>query len=287
MTTYAVTGATGGLGGHAVSALIARGVAPADIVAVVRDEAKATGLTAQGVSVRIADYSDADALTAALQGVDRLLLVSGSEVGQRLPQHITVITAAKAAGVGLLAYTSILRADSSPLQLAAEHIATEKVLAESGIDHILLRNGWYWENYLASAPTAISGGVLYGSAGQGKVAGAARADFADAAAAALIDGTPKVYELAGDEHLTYEQIAATLAEVSGQPVRYQDIPEADYRAALEQAGIPGPFAAILADSDAQVAVGGLDSDATDLADLRGTSSTPFVDVVRDGLSVTV
>ena len=285
MTSYAVTGATGGLGGAAVHALIARGVAPSEIVAVVRDEAKTDALKAAGVTVRVADYGDPAALRAAFAGVDRLLLVSGPEVGKRLPQHTNVIDAAKAAGVGLLAYTSILRADKSPLALAEEHVATEKLLAESGLTTVLLRNGWYSENYTQSLAPALASGVFAGSAGTGIVAPAARADYADAAAAALlIDEPAAVYELAGDEHLTYADIAATFAAVSGKPVAYQDLPEAEYAKILEGAGVPGPFAAILADSDAGVANGALDSTSSALADLRGTSSTPFAEVVEDALA---
>ncbi|MBM7367936.1 NmrA family NAD(P)-binding protein [Gordonia hydrophobica] len=284
MTTYAVTGATGGLGGSAVTALIERGVAPGDIVAVVRNQAKADALTSAGVTVRVADYTDPAALRSALAGVDKLLLVSGSEVGQRLPQHTNVIGAAEAAQVGLIAYTSILRADDTPLALADEHAATEKLLADSGIDTVLLRNGWYSENYLQSLAPALESGVFAGSAGTGSVAPASRADYADAAAAALLTAPAgAIFELAGDEHLTYADIAATFAAVGGKPVAYQDVPEADYAAALEGAGIPGPFAAILANSDAGAAKGALDSTSTDLADLRGKPSTPFAEVVKAAL----
>lgn len=285
MTTYAVTGATGGLGSGAVNSLIERGVTPADIVAVVRNASKAQALADAGVTVRVADYADPAALRAALTGVDKLLLVSGSEVGQRLPQHTNVIEAAKAAGVGLIAYTSILRADSSPLILAGEHAETEKLLADSGIDTVLLRNGWYSENYTRSLAPAIESGVFAGSAGTGVVAPAARADYADAAAAALISAPAgAVYELAGSEHLAYADIAAAFAAASGRTVAYQDLPEADYAAALTAAGIPAGFAAVLADSDAGAGKGALNSDSTDLADLRGKPATPFSAVVEAALA---
>ncbi|MGC5248314.1 SDR family oxidoreductase [Gordonia sp. DT219] len=287
MTTYAVTGATGKLGDAAVRALLDRGVAAADVVAIVRDPAKAAPLRTKGVDVRTADYGDPGALRAALSGVERLLLVSGSEVGQRVDQHRNVIEAAKAAGVALIAYTSILRADTSPLSLATEHVATEELLNDSGIPSVFLRNGWYWENYLASAPTAVETGTLFGSAGDGVIAAASRLDYASAAAAALVDATGgEVYELAGDEHLTYAQIAQAIAEISGRPVGYRDLAEADYAAALTDAGIPAPMAAVLADSDAGVAKGALDSDSTDLQKLIGRSSTPLAEVLRTGLAAT-
>ncbi|GAA2055352.1 SDR family oxidoreductase [Williamsia deligens] len=282
MTTYAVTGATGQLGSAAVDALLARHVAPADVVAIVRDPAKAGSLRDRGVEVRVADYADGAAVRAALEGVDRLLLVSGSEVGSRVPQHSTVIDAARDAGVALIAYTSILRGADSGLALAGEHAETEKLLAASGIDVILLRNGWYSENYVAALAPTLDGGVLYGAAGEGRVAPAARADFAAAAAAALVDGTPRVYELAGAESLSYGDIAEVLAEVSGKPVRYQDLPQADYAAALAQNGVPAPMNEVLADSDAGIARGELDGDAGDLAGLVG-DLTPFRDVVRAAL----
>ncbi|MGV9709140.1 SDR family oxidoreductase [Gordonia sp. NPDC003424] len=284
MTTYAVTGATGGLGGSAVRALIERGVAPTDVVAIVRNPEKAQDLRSAGVQIRVADYGDRAGLAEALAGVDKLLLVSSPTVGQRIDQHTNVIEAARTAGVGLIAYTSLLRADSSPLTLATEHVATEKLLADSGIPFLLLRNGWYTENYLAAAPAAIDGGVLYGAARDGRTAPAARADYAEAAAVALISGTPgAVFELAGSEHLTYDDLAALLTEVSGKPVRYQDLPEADYAAALTQAGIPAPMAGVLANSDAGVAVGALDATSTDLVDLLGRPAIPVIEVLRGGL----
>ena len=286
MTTYAVTGATGHLGSLAVASLLAAGVPAGDVVAVVRDAGRASALADRGVVVRVADYTDPASLTAALADVDRLLLVSSSAVGERVAQHANVIRAATEAGVGLVAYTSLLHADTSTLGLAAEHIATEKLLAESGLRYVLLRNGWYWENFIASAPAAIDSGVLYGAGGDGRIAGAARADYAAAAAAALVTDDPRqVYELAGSYPLDYIGIAAVLADVSGKPVRYQDLPEADYAGALEQAGLPQPVAAMLADSDAGAAQGGLDGASTDLEDLIGGPSASFADVAHSGLTV--
>ncbi|END8629527.1 NAD(P)H-binding protein [Escherichia coli] len=177
----AITGATGQLGHYVIESL-KKTVPVSQIVAIVRNPAKAQALAAQGITVRQADYGDEAALTSALQGVEKLLLISSSEVGQRAPQHRNVINAAKAAGVKFIAYTSLLHADTSPLGLADEHIETEKMLADSGIVYTLLRNGWYSENYLASAPAALEHGVFIGAAGDGKIASATRADYAAAAA---------------------------------------------------------------------------------------------------------
>lgn len=280
MTTYAVTGATGGFGTAAINALLANGVAPSDVVAIVRNSEKAADLTDAGVTVRVADYTDVDALTAALAGVDKLLFVSGSEVGQRATQHANVIAASKSADVAFVAYTSILRADASTLQLADEHRLTERALADSGIAHTFLRNGWYWENYVQAAAAATESGALYGAAGDGKVAAAARTDYAQAAAAALLSDAPQsVYELAGDQSLTYAEIAAIISETASKPVTYANLPEADYAAALVQSGLPEPVAAMLADSDAGVGTGQLDSPSTDLVDLLGRPATPLREVL--------
>jgi len=278
--TIAVTGAAGHLGRLSIAALRARGVAPADIVAVVRDAAKAADLAADGVQVRVADYGDPAALREALTGVDKLLLVSGSEVGQRLPQHTNIVDAAKATGVTFIAYTSVLHAATSPLLLAGEHKATEDLLAASGIDHALLRNGWYWENYASAVGTAAATGTLVGSAGTGRVAGAARADFAEAAAVVLTtDGhAGAAYELGG-QRLTYPELAEVLSGLVGKPVVYQDVSKEEYATILENAGVPARFAAVLADSDAGIAVGALDTDSGDLARLIGRAPTPAAEAL--------
>ena len=154
-------------------------------------------------------------LDAAFAGVDRLLLVSGSAVGQRITQHANVIDAAKAAGVGFVAYTSITRADTSDLALAAEHQATEELLAASGLPHALLRNSWYLENYTGQVGTALEHGVVLGAAGEGRVSAATRADYADAAAVVLAGEGHEgaVYELGADRAFTLGEYAATLSRV--------------------------------------------------------------------------
>ncbi|OZF51849.1 SDR family oxidoreductase [Rhodococcus sp. 14-1411-2a] len=280
--TTAVTGATGNLGGLVVDALIERGVAPADIVAVVRNADKASPLAERGVVVRVANYSDSAAMTAALAGVDKLLLVSGSEVGQRIAQHTNVIEAAEAAGVGLIAYTSLLAADTSGVSLAPEHKATEERLAASGIPAVFLRNGWYWENYLGSLAQTVESGVLLGAAGNGKLAAASRVDFAAAAAAVLTldDQGGKIYELGGDERLTYAELAAVIGELSGKPIAYKDVSESEYAAILQGAGLPDFVATMLASADAGIARGELDTDSGDLQALIGRASTPVAEVLR-------
>ncbi|OWY80096.1 SDR family oxidoreductase [Rhodococcus sp. BUPNP1] len=278
--TIAVTGAAGHLGRLTITALRTRGIAAGDIIAVVRDAAKAADLAADGVQVRVADYADAAAVREALAGVDKLLLVSGSEVGQRLPQHTNIIDAAKATGVAFIAYTSILHAATSPLILAGEHKATEELLAASGIEHALLRNGWYWENYDNSVTAAAATGALFGSAGTGRVAGAARKDYAEAAAAVLTtEGhAGAVYELGG-QRLTYTDLAEVLSGIVGVPVTYKDLPKEEYATILENTGVPAQFTAVLADSDAGIAVGALDTDSGDLERLIGRPATPAAEAI--------
>lgn len=277
----AITGATGQLGQLVIAALL-KSVPASQIVAVVRNPAKADALAQQGIVVRQGDYGDEAALTRALNGVEKLLLISSSEVGQRAVQHRNVINAAKAAGVGFIAYTSVLHADSSPLGLAAEHIETENMLAASGIPYALLRNGWYSENYLASAPPALEHGVFLGAAGNGKIASATREDYAAAAAKVISEEghAGKVYELAGDTAWTLSELAAELSKQSGKNVVYQNLSEADYASALRGVGLPDAFASLLADSDTGASKGGLFDDSHTLSKLIGRPTTPLADSIK-------
>ncbi|RJO76626.1 SDR family oxidoreductase [Nocardia panacis] len=282
--TIAVTGAGGHLGRLVVEALLRDGVT--GVIAVVRDPRKVADLAARGVEIRQADYGDAAALDRALAGVDRVLLISGSEMGARIAQHTNVIRAAERAGVSLLAYTSIPKALENPLLLAQEHRGTEEVLANSTVPHAILRNSWYWENYTGGLAHVVETGVLPGAAGSGRVAGAARADYADAAAKVLTtEGhAGRVYELGGDERLTHAEIAAQISRAAGKEVRYQDLSQADYQAGLRAAGIPDGYAEVLADADYRIRTGILDVDSGDLQKLLGRPSTPAVEVFRAALA---
>ncbi len=281
---YAVTGASGQLGRLAVAALAAR-VGAAAVVAIVRDPARAAGLFPAGVAIRAGDYDQPASLEAAFAGVERLLLISSNAIGQRLAQHRNAIAAARQAGVARIAYTSVLRADISPLGLAEEHRQTESALAESGLPHSLLRNGWYTENYAASIPPALAHGALIGSAGDGRIASAARADYAEAAAVALIgDQAPRVvHELAGDASYSLAEFAAELSRQAGKTVPYVDMPEADYRGALLDAGLPEGLASLLADSDAAAAKGALNDESRVLSRLIGRPTTPFATTIVEAL----
>ncbi|MBT2060014.1 SDR family oxidoreductase [Enterobacter hormaechei subsp. xiangfangensis] len=280
----AITGATGQLGqlGQHVIEELLKTVPASQIVAIVRNPAKAEALRQQGVVVRQADYTDEAAFTTALNGVDKLLLISSSEVGRRAVQHQNVINAAKAAGVKFIAYTSLLHADKSPLGLHVEHVETENALAASGVPYALLRNGWYTENYLASAPPALEHGVFMGAAGEGKIASATRADYAAAAAKVISEEghAGKVYELAGDNAWTLSELAAELSKQSGKPVTYQNLSEADFAAALKGVGLPAGLAEMLADSDTGASKGGLFDDSRTLSKLIGRPTTSLAESVK-------
>jgi NAD(P)H dehydrogenase (quinone) len=283
--TLLVTGASGHLGRLVVESLLDRGTSASDIVATARRPETLADLAEQGVEVRRADYDDPSSLDAAFAGVDRLLLVSSSEVGQRVAQHANVIQAAKRAGVGFVAYTSVTRAGTSDLALAAEHRATEELLAASGLPHALLRNSWYLENYTGQLPTVQEHGAVLGAAGDGRVSAATRADYAAAAATVLAgDGHEgAVYELGADHAFSLAEYAAAVSRVTGQEVTYRDLSVEDYTAALVAAGLPEPYAALLADSDRGISAGALFTDTGDLSRLAGRPTTGVEDAVRAAL----
>lgn len=279
-----VTGASGQLGRLVIEALLKK-LPAGDIVAAVRNPERVGDLAERGVQVRVADYDRPETLDAAFAGADKVLLISSSEVGRRLPQHQAAIEAAKRAGVTLLAYTSVLRADTSSLALAGEHKATEALLRASGLPFAILRNGWYTENYLAGVAPALQYDVLIGGAGQGRIASAARADYADAAAAVLTgaDQEGRVYELAGDDAYTLEQFAAELAKQAGKPIAYRDLPQVDYKQALLGAGLPDGLAEVISSSDASAAEGALFDDGRQLSALIGRPTTPLAVMVAGAL----
>ena len=279
-----VTGATGQLGRLVLQSLLKQ-VPAGQLVAAVRSPEKAQDLAALGIQVRRADYGRPETLREAFRGAARVLLISSSELGKRFAQHRAAIDAAKAAGVELLAYTSILRADTTPLPLGLEHRQTEDYLRASGLPFALLRNSWYTENYTASIPPALQHGAFLGSAGEGKIASAARADYAEAAAAVLLkpDQAGRVYELAGDSAYTLADLAAEIARQAGKPVAYRNLPEAEYLAILTGAGLPEPIARLLAESDTGAAQGGLFDDSHTLSHLIGRPTTPMAASVAEAL----
>ncbi|NYI43124.1 NAD(P)H dehydrogenase (quinone) [Nocardioides aromaticivorans] len=281
--SFVITGATGQLGRHVVESLLAKGVPADQVVALGRDEERLAGLAALGVATRKVDYADTAALAAAFDGADRVLLISGSEVGQRLPQHQNVIDAAAAAGVQLLAYTSIANAASSGIILAGEHKATEEAIVAAGLPHTFLRNSWYIENYSGQLATYTEHGTVLGAAGDGQVSAATRADFAEAAAAALLLEQPQeVYELGGAA-FSLKELAATVSEVTGAEVTYTDVPAEELTKVLVGAGLPEGYAAVLADADLGLGRGDLYVDRADLEGLLGRPATSLAEGLRAAL----
>lgn len=280
-----VTGATGHLGRLVIDELLSRGVPAEGIVAAVRSPEKAADLAAKGVQVREADYAKPETLTAALAGAEKVLLISGTEFGQRAAQHKNVVDAAVAAGVQLIAYTSILKADTSGVGLAVEHKATEAVIRESGLPYVFLRNSWYTENYTANVAPALENGVILGAAGEGRVGAVPRADYAAAAAAVLTSEghQNQAYELAADEPFTMAEYAAEVARQSGKPVAYQDLPADEYTKALVGFGLPEVYAGALTSADLGIARGELATSSGDLSRLIQRPTTPLADAVALGL----
>jgi len=274
-----VTGATGHLGRLVVEALLARGVPAQEIVATGRRVETLADLTNRGVVVRRADYTDPASLRAAFDGAEKLLLVSGSEVGQRVAQHENAIAAAKDAGVRLIAYTSIPKADTSTLRLAQEHRATEQALAASGIPFVLLRNSWYLENYTPQLPVYLEHGIV-GAAGSGRVSAATRADYAEAAAAVLSTEGHEgaVYELGGAP-FSMDDLAAAVSAATGRTVTYTDVPVEQYQQILVGAGVPEAAAAVFADGDRGLAEGELLVEGSDLEKLIGRTPTSLADAL--------
>lgn len=276
-----VTGATGQLGSLVVEQLKAR-TSTENIVALVRTPEKAEGL---GVEARKFDYEKPEELAASLAGIDRLLLISGSEIGQRARQHGNVISAAKEAGVKWIVYTSLLHANTSSLNLAGEHVATEQALKASGLETTILRNGWYTENYTGSIAGALGAGAFVGSAGNGKISSATRADFAEAAAVAVLDENNKgqVYELAGDKAYTLTDLAAEISKQSGKDIPYNNLPENEYAQILKSIGLPEAFAEAIASWDTGASKDDLFDDSKQLSKLIGRPTTSLADAVATAL----
>lgn len=282
---YAVTGATGQLGRLVVEALLT--TIPANqIVAAARNPAKASDLASRGVIVREADYSRPETLGPALAGVEKVLLISSTEVEGRLPRHGAVIDAAAQAGVSLIAYTSMLHADTSPARLAIEHLKTEELIAASELPAVILRNGWYAENHLMALPAALEHGAFVGAAKGGRFSSAARQDYAEAAARVLAtDGhAGRTYELAADQAFTLAELAAEVSRQSGKTIVYNDLSEAAFSDVLIGAGLPADLAALLADADAAASKGALFDAGGALGRLIGRSTTPIQSLVANALS---
>ena len=277
--TIAITGATGQLGRLALAAVKAR--APqADLIALVRNPAAVTDTPA-----RAFDYTRPETLAPALAGVDTLVLISSNDFNDRAGQHRAVIAAAKAAGVRRIIYTSILKGDASPMLLAQDHIATEAALNASGLSVTLLRNGWYTENYTGALQASVAHGALIGASGTGRIASAARADYAEAIAVTALDDSHagKTYELAGDVPHSMAEFAAEVSRQVGKDIPFNALPKDTYAQILQGFGLPEGFAAILADSDDHAARGALLDESHSLSRLIGRPTTPIAQTIAAAL----
>lgn len=284
--SFVVTGATGHLGRLAVEALLRRGTAPDQIVAAGRSVEKLDDLAARGVRVAQIDYTKPETLVSPFAGAEALLLVSGSEVGQRVAQHSNVVTAAKQLGVGRIVYTSAPHADTSALVLAPEHKVTEQLIRDSGIPFTLLRNNWYTENYVSTLEQARTTGTVVGSAGAGRVASATRADFADAAAVVLAgtghDGA--VYELAGDTAWGFDELASTIGTILEREVTYTPVAPEEHLAILTAAGLDAGTAGFVVALDGNIRDGALAEASGVLSGLIGRPTTSLEAGLRAAFS---
>lgn len=276
----AITGATGQLGKLIIEALL-KEIDASNIIALVRDENKAKDLENKGIELRPFDYDLPETLVPALQGVDKLLLISANEVGRRTPQHKAVVDAAIEAHVPYIAYTSLLRANTNLLALAKEHRETESLIQQSGLQYTFLRNNWYNENYISNIQQVVEHGVLYGSALDSKISSASRQDYAEAAAKILTSEghEGKIYELAGSNSFTLYDLAAYVTQASAKSVVYQNISPEDYLAALVGLGLPDGLAQVIVDADVQALNGTLYSDSKDLENILGRKTTSIKDQI--------
>jgi NAD(P)H dehydrogenase (quinone) len=275
--SYVVTAATGQLGRQVVTSLLARGVPAAEILATARDLDRLTAAVPAGVRTARLDYADPSTIEGVFGPGDRVLLVSGSEFGQRVQQHRAVIEAAATAGVALLAYTSAPYADTTTMGLADEHRATEQILTASGVPYALLRNGWYVENYAAAVAGALAQGTLVGATRSGRISAAPRADFAEAAAVVLAGPGHEgaTYELGGDPGFTLPELAEEIGRRSGRPIEHREVTTAELEQILTRVGLPAPMPAVYADVDRAIGEGALQIDSGDLARLLGRPTTPW------------
>ena len=275
-----ITGATGHLGRLVIETLLERGAG--GIVATGRSVERIADLADRGVQVERLDFDDVPESVDWLGPGDVLLLVSGSEVGRRVPQHRAVVDLAVRSGVRRIVYTSAPAADDTALVLAPEHAATERLIRESGLPFTFLRNGWYTENYLPAFEQARESGVVAASVGDGRVASAPRADFAEAAAVVLsTDGHEgAVYELSGDIAWDHDELARTFGEVLGREVGHQRLSPEAHRELLLSLGLDEGTAGFVVALDQNIGAGLVAVTTGDLAKLLGRPTVPLVETVR-------
>jgi NAD(P)H dehydrogenase (quinone) len=268
-----IGGASGGLGGETIDALLARGVKASDLILVTRTPEKLASYAAKGASVRKGDYNDPTSLPAAFTGGDRLLIISTSGGGDRKVQHNAAIDAAKKAGVKLIAYTSYVKNDDGlpNAGIAVDHRATEEALKHSGVPYVILGNQLYNSGLIGQGAQAIARGEIVSNAGEGKWAPVARKDCAAATAAVL--ATPghenRFYNLTGPDLISNGDFARLLTEVTGRPVKYVSLDDAAFISRLQATGMPEEGARRAAAFSRQTREGQIAVKTTAVKDLTG------------------
>lgn len=280
----AICGAAGNMGQHVITQLLKR-TAASDIVVIARHAQTGNRIESDEIEVRHADYLEISSLQQAFADIDKVLLISSSEVGTLAEPHFNVIAAAQLVGIRHFVYTSLLHADSSGVAFAKEHLLTEQALFKSGLTYTILRNGWYTENYISNLKAAIEQCTLVGAAGEGKIASALMCEYAEAAAIVLT--TPahenKVYELAGDQAYTLTDLAAEVSRQTGINVVYVNLDEPDYRERLIHLGIQPATANLLVNADMGAANGALFDDSGTLQQLLGRKTVSLEQAVQIAL----
>ncbi|GAA4669681.1 SDR family oxidoreductase [Frondihabitans cladoniiphilus] len=274
-----VTASTGQLGALVVDALLARGAAPADVVATARNASKLQAFADKGVTTAALDYTKPETVTAVVKPGDTLVLISGSDLGKRVEQHSAVIQAAKDAGIARIVYTSAPAADDTALILAPEHKATEEFLIGSGVPFTILRNGWYTENYVSQIAAGRDHGELVASVGDGRVASASRSDYAEAAAVAALDASTagKTYELSGDYAWSFDELAAAVSGIVGKPVSYRAVSPAEHAEILKGAGLDEGTVGFVVGLDGNIRDGLLAVTTGELKELIGHPTVPLAE----------
>ncbi|MFD3164332.1 NmrA family NAD(P)-binding protein [Herpetosiphon sp. NSE202] len=268
----AITGAAGQLGRLVLQEVLAK-VGANQVVAITRDPAKLADVAAQGVKVVAGDFNDPASLTAALAGVERVLLISIDVVGsERVRLQTGAVKAIADAGVKHIVYTSATNPAAAPMEFVREHAATEEAIKASSLSYSFLRNNFYFETITDKVKGALASGVIAAAAGDAAAGLVARADCAAAAAAALVsDSTAsEVYNITGPVSLTHKAIAETVAEFAGRDVVYQPIDAASAQQQLEQYGLPAPVAGFVVAIDHDlIGSGALDVVSNDVERLTG------------------
>jgi NAD(P)H dehydrogenase (quinone) len=280
-----VTGATGHLGKAVISSLLAKGIPASNIAALVRDEKKAADLKEKGIQIKIGNYQDFGSLKNALQDVDKLLLVSSSDMDDRLGQHKNVINAAKETGVSHIVYTSIDIKDfkQSTIPLVSQiHADTADYLKQMAIPYTLMDNTLYADLIpMFAGENVLEDGIFF-PAGAGKTPFLPRTEMAEAAAIVLTTAghENKEYAIAAETAYSFEEIAGLLSDITGKPVNYHK-PDADaYIAQLVKAGVPKDNAAFFAGFGKAIGNGEFDTHRSDLKQLLGRSPVSLEDFLR-------